>query len=196
MNKKETETHYRLQLDLCHDALRRPGTTGRMCRDAMHTVGQYGNKTPGGMNRLHDAVDMLADSCAVAWAELAADPAREPHAMPALQGAACGVAYEMALVAQSASWFLAEDVLNRAHSRGALTKALPIDSPLHRIIENRYKQVPSAVRVQKAVYELLYAASKPGIGEEIYFNTLETVMTCGVIVSAAYAAAVAEDEEQ
>lgn len=165
---------------LYRQALQADTTQGRMCRDALHTAGQYGHNSMGGTRRLTDAVTALVR----AYGE----------APDAIQAAACGVAYEMALLAQGGGWLLVSDALDGYQGRGVSVTALPIPAPLDGLVHCRFRQVPTGAKVQQAVFELLYVAAKPGIGRNVYTSVLETVILYGIITAAAWEAAPKEEQ--
>lgn len=171
--KQEIEALYR-------QALQADTTQGRMCRDALHTAGQYGHSSMGGIQRLRAAVAGLAQ------AYTDTDTAND------IQAAACGVAYELA---QGGGWLLAADALDEFHRRGVCVTALPIPEPLDRLVLCRFRQVPTGAKVQRAVYELLYVAAKPGLGRNVYISALEMVLLYGIITAAAWEAAHKKEEQ-
>lgn len=174
--KQEIEALYR-------QALQADTTQGRMCRDALHTAGQYGHSSMGGIQRLRAAVAGLAQAYT------------DTDTANGIQGAACGVAYELALLAQGGGWLLAADALDEFHGRGVCVTALPIPEPLDRLVLCRFRQVPTGAKVQRAVFELLYVAAKPGLGRNVYTSALEMVLLYGIITAAAWEAAPKKEEQ-
>lgn len=164
-------------------ALQADTTQGRMCRDALHTAGQYGHSSMGGMHRLTEAVSALAQAYT------------DTDTAKGIQAAACGVAYELALLAQGGGWLLAADALDGFHERGVCVTALPIPEPLDRLVCCRFRQVPTGAKVQRAVFELLYVAAKPSLGRSVYTSALETVLLYGIITAAAWEAAPKKEEQ-
>lgn len=170
--KQEIEALYR-------QALQADTTQSRMCRDALHTAGQYGHSSMGGIQRLRAAVAGLAQAYT------------DTDTANGIQGAACGVAYELALLAQGGGWLLADEF----HERGVCVAALPIPEPLDRLVLCRFRQVPTGAKVQRAVFELLYVAAKPGLGRNVYTSALEMVLLYGIITAAAWEAAPKKEEQ-
>ncbi len=168
---------------LYRQALQADTTQGRMCRDALHTAGQYGHSSMGGMHRLTEAVSALAQAYT------------DTDTAKGIQAAACGVAYELALLAQGGGWLLAADALDGFHERGVCVTALPIPEPLDRLVCCRFRQVPTGATVQRAVFELLYVAAKPSLGRSVYTSALETVLLYGIITAAAWEAAPKKEEQ-
>lgn len=168
---------------LYRQALQADTTQGRMCRDALHTAGQYGHSSMGGMHRLTEAVSALAQAYT------------DTDTAKGIQAAACGVAYELALLAQGGGWLLAADALDGFHERGVCVTALPIPEPLDRLVCCRFRQVPTGTKVQRAVFELLYVAAKPSLGRSVYTSALETVLLYGIITAAAWEAAPKKEEQ-
>ena len=168
---------------LYRQALQADTTQGRMCRDALHTAGQYGHSSMGGMHRLTEAVSALAQAYT------------DTDTAKGIQAAACGVAYELALLAQGGGWLLAADALDGFHERGVCVTALPIPEPLDRLVCCRFRKVPTGAKVQRAVFELLYVAAKPSLGRSVYTSALETVLLYGIITAAAWEAAPKKEEQ-
>lgn len=168
---------------LYRQALQADTTQGRMCRDALHTAGQYGHSSMGGMHRLTEAVSALAQAYT------------DTDTAKGIQAAACGVAYELALLAQGGGWLLAADALDGFHERGVCVTALPIPEPLDRLVCCRFRQIPTGAKVQRAVFELLYVAAKPSLGRSVYTSALETVLLYGIITAVAWEAAPKKEEQ-